>query len=100
MFGMVMMGRVGQRAHDPLIAVKSSGVFQRAVFGAVDQPGARIIFVRAPPGNQLEPVKLAATKVVLVKRFRIQCSDFQCGSRKTLGWSTPAERLRELLLTT
>jgi hypothetical protein len=68
LFGVIRMRRVGQGIHNLLVAGKSSGVFQRAASGPVDQPGRRTVFVRGPAGNQLEPVKPAVTKIVFVER--------------------------------
>lgn len=64
---MVGTGRVGQGIHDLLVSGKTSGVFQRAPAGAVDQSGRRTVSVRVPAGNQLEPVQPAVAKVLFIK---------------------------------
>jgi hypothetical protein len=47
-FGMVGMVRAGQGVHDLLVAGKTSGVFQSAMSGAVDQSGRWTCFVHLP----------------------------------------------------
>ncbi len=71
---MVRMRRVGQGIHDVLVTRHTSGVFQRAAPGAVDQADRRTVFVYEPVGNQFEPVKPAVSEVVFVERLaRPQC---------------------------
>jgi len=66
---MVGMRRVRQRVHFFLVAGQSSGIFERAAPGAVDQAGLRTVCFCGPAGNELEPVKPAVSEVVFVERF-------------------------------
>jgi hypothetical protein len=62
-FGVARMGRVCQGVHNLLVSGKSSGFFQQAAPGAVDQTYRWSRRFGEPRGNQLKPVKPAVTKV-------------------------------------